>query len=386
MSKLKFALLIVFMFPCIAGAKVEHPYPRLAKYFLHPRIWDKAWVEELAKWDVVILDMEVQAEPQDIELLRKLNPDIVILAYITSEEFLPELTGEDYPLRTEILSNIKENWWLKDTQGNKISAWDDTSRMFTMSFDWSDFLAKFLDANVIKSGLWDGLFYDCVWEEVSWVNSGNIDMDNNGIKDNPESLDKEWKNRVEYLLSKTVQYLGESFLLVGNGPSRSYYHYLNGIMLEEFPAVYAGGWEGSMEHYQRCMEKARSPRVCFVASDGEKEDYRMMRFTLTCCLLGDGYFSYDRPGSHTSFWWYDEYDASLGYPKAKAYKLESGVFRRDFDKGIVFCNPTLKTQRIVLEKAFRKIKGDQEPVINDGSEVSEVTIASKDGIILLNAN
>ena len=68
------------------AATLNHDYPRLANYFLKWGI-SRAEAIELAKWDVVIVDMEAQTYlPENLKLLRQLNPNIIILAYITAQE------------------------------------------------------------------------------------------------------------------------------------------------------------------------------------------------------------------------------------------------------------------------------------------------------------
>ncbi|MDD4902835.1 MAG: hypothetical protein PHE24_06955, partial [Patescibacteria group bacterium] len=65
---------------------VQTDYPKLANYYLR---WDipNTEVDNLAKWDVLVLDMEVQHNSlANLRKLRQLNPNIIILAYITSEE------------------------------------------------------------------------------------------------------------------------------------------------------------------------------------------------------------------------------------------------------------------------------------------------------------
>jgi hypothetical protein len=68
-------------------------------------------------------------------------------------------------------------------------------------------------------------------------------------------------------------------------------------------------------------------------------------------------------------------------------KLQTGtrpdVWRRDFDAGISLVNPTDGAVTVHLGGAFLKIDGTQDRVVNDGATVTQVTIPSRDGIILL---
>jgi hypothetical protein len=49
----------------------------------------------------------------------------------------------------------------------------------------------------------------------------------------------------------------------------------------------------------------------------------------------------------------------------------------------VLVNATATTHTIPLAETFRKIAGTQVPAVNDGSLVTEVTLPSRDGIVLL---
>jgi hypothetical protein len=63
--------------------------------------------------------------------------------------------------------------------------------------------------------------------------------------------------------------------------------------------------------------------------------------------------------------------------------IDQGVWQRDFEQGRVVVNATGNTVTVPLNGEFEKIHGSQDPIINDGSIVSEITLAAKDGIILL---
>jgi len=154
-----------------------------------------------------------------------------------------------------------------------------------------------------------------------------------------------------------------------------------------------------------------------------------MRLALAFTLMGSGYFMHSPYYPGTGFngdalWWFDEYavDSSgqaidvyarpaphplvnirtdlleqgqfaatvrpglgyLGYPVTGAITLTAGVYRRDFERGIVLANFSPASVTLSLERAYRKIKGIQAPNINDGSLVASVTLPAKDAIILLN--
>lgn len=79
-------------------------------------------------------------------------------------------------------------------------------------------------------------------------------------------------------------------------------------------------------------------------------------------------------GAGTGSVWLDE---------AKLQAGSGNVWRRDFNGGIALVNATTTPQTVPLGGEFRKINGSQAPGVNDGSVVSQVILASRDGIVLL---
>ena len=164
-------------------------YPRLANYFLHWELSDFE-AEQLAKWDLIILDMEVsQNSPDKIRKIRELNPDIIILAYITSQEIMDDFIYNHLCfLRYDLKNNIDENWYLKDSDGNKLSYWPNTyllnisdgASTNSEGLRYNDYLPIFVKENILNTKLFDGVFFDNVWGDIYWASGSNIDINNDG--------------------------------------------------------------------------------------------------------------------------------------------------------------------------------------------------------------
>lgn len=118
---------------------------------------------------------------------------------------------------------------------------------------------------------------------------------------------------------------------------------------------------------------------------------RSMRWGLTLSLMTDVYYAIHLASNHDTRWWYDEYDGGegvrrrgyLGQPLSAPVKLADGLYRRDFQSGIALNNSSAASQTVQLGGAFTKLRGTQNPTLNDGSSVTSVTIPAHDGIILL---
>ncbi len=147
-----------------------------------------------------------------------------------------------------------------------------------------------------------------------------------------------------------------------------------------------GGWQAMLTWYRKTMAALGGPKLGIFGQDGSPTDFQGMRYGLTSCLMDNGYFWYNSNGTSNSVAWFDEFDANLGQavtpPPTAAW--QQGVWRRDFQNGIALVNPKGNgAQTVTLEAAFIKIKGTQVPAINDGSTVTKVTLADRDGILLL---
>ncbi|MFA6486696.1 MAG: putative glycoside hydrolase [Candidatus Magasanikbacteria bacterium] len=372
--------------------------PKLANYFLYHQITD-AQARELAKWDLLILDMEVQANsPTQLDLIKKINPDIILLAYITSEEIRDDAGTQSWtPLRRKLSQGIDHSWFILDHAGAKISIWPGTTMLNVSSLcptvngvKFNQYLAQFVAGEILSSGKWNGVFYDNGWEKLSWFTT-SADLDRDGqAETNPDS---HWQEGMKELFDTTRRISGGKYLVVTNGTSRVFRDNVNGIMSETFPA--AGGWKNVMEVY-RFQEQGvnNTPRVIVINSNtnntGSQNNYRAMRFGLLSALLGNAFYSFDHGDQdHGQTWWYDEYDVNLGEPSGPARSLtgqsyfSEGVWRRDYSHGIALVNSSATEQAVDLDGEFEKIRGTQDKTVNNGFIVDRVKLPARDGLVLL---
>lgn len=411
--QIKILLLMVglFVWPFCSSAytgTVKDTYPKIANYYLR---WDipNTEVADLAKWDVLVLDMEVQHNSlANLKKLRQLNPKIIILAYVTSEEIYYDRQDSVMGmLRNELLSGIDSSWWLKDKNGSRVSFWSKTNMLnltdgcgvSSAGLRWSDYLPKFVNSRIISTGLWDGVFYDNIWPTVSWLNGGNLDVNNSGALKTKSEIDKAWTEGNKKMLNNTRALLGNDYIVVGNSRAfEGFQPYLNGIMLESFPSPWEadGTWAGSMKSYTN-TKYFINPQVGIINSNVDNtwtmSNYRKMRFSLGSVLLGNGNFSFDYGvNDHSQTWWYDEYETMLGKAVGEPINIldknnktyKKGLWRRDFENGIVVVNSTDQNQNYAFTgEEFNKINGTQDRSVNNGAKINMVSIMGQDAVILL---
>ncbi len=401
-ARLAIIIGVVFMLgvvasPVQAKKKLPNKFPRVANYFLDPQI-SNAEAKELAQWDVVILGFENQyTSPNAFKKMRAINPDILILAYVTSEEVpIKHLKETDkkhpvYKLYNQL--NEKDNWFLKNASGDYLNFYPGT-RMLNVTTAWKKTLPKYMTKQVLKKHpkKWDGVFYDNCFNDISWIDN-KVDVNQDGKADSWKTADKQWKRGMNTIMKQTrKRNKGKLIICNSNG---EYYTSINGRLIEAFPSDFDGKWSGSMQKYYDVMNTAKKPRMVIVntvANSSDDSNYKKMRYNLTSTLMGDGFASFDQSVDfHASLWWYDEYSVGLGNPISAPFNVDTnagpddfsnGVWRRNFQQGIVLVNSSNETKKIVLEDGYEKILGTQDTTINNGKVVGAVTLNSKDGIIL----
>ncbi|PKM91394.1 hypothetical protein CVU82_02240 [Candidatus Falkowbacteria bacterium HGW-Falkowbacteria-1] len=365
-KKLKFSLFFFLFFFSILFLKnveaspdvfnkylnISNKSPKLANIFLSWEMSDED-LQKLAQWDLLILDMEYQVNsPEKILKLRQLNPNIIILAYINSQEIRNDVyLYENLTLRRKMFEAIPESWYLSFDK-SKISFWPQTwmlnSSNLGQSYDgkrWNDFLPEFVDSEIISSGLWDGIFYDNLFDSIDWLNNGNIDLNGDGQKEGATQINDAWREGNVKMLKKTRELIGYDYVVLANSSSYEPYHkYLNGRIFENFPLPFKGdgSWQSTVDSYLSIYNINVNPKFyIFNSTENNFSDFSKMHFGLLSSLFfNDVYFSFDASVSnHGQTWFYDEYNLDFSKPKNNAYKIDNNIWRRDFEYFSILLNP-----------------------------------------------
>lgn len=339
---------------------VEIPYPRTANYYLTSRISPED-AAQLAQWDLLILSPQVQdVDPSVFATLRRINPDIIILVYVSGTGVSTKPVSEAHQsMRPLSVENVPQEWDLVSSTGEKVNYWP-TGRMLNPSNNaptvngkrWNQWLPEFIDHNLYSSGYWDGVFIDEAFGVVSWLNGGDLDFNRDGVSGTKEEVDLEWQEGMNYLLGNLRAQLGSDAIIMVNGAS-NYTQFTNGRMNENVFKVSDGArdWVTDMNsYYSTLYANAYAPKIAVVNANTSNTGYlnkEQAQFALGSTLLSDGYFSYDFGDQmHLSLWWLDAYNVDLGFPKGRAYNFHdaaqstfnNGVWVRNFDNGVVVVN------------------------------------------------
>ncbi|MCR4279912.1 MAG: putative glycoside hydrolase [Candidatus Komeilibacteria bacterium] len=383
MSRLsKIIIIIVTLLSAIPiGADAfDHSNPRLANYYLRWQITEHEAVA-LAKWDLLILDMQNQfTSLSALRKIRESNPDIKILAYLTAQEVQTQhsKTTAANPWRQIYDQVNNHDLWLYDRGGKRISFWPGTNMIDVTQTEWQEWLPTFLVENILQDEAWDGVFLDNSFGGVDHLGDTSI-------------TDQEWQTAMRQLISGLRARLASDQVIVVNSSS-VYADTTQGRLYEGWPQVYGGNWRTNMIDALALREASLYPKTMILNTNTGNQytpaNYKLMRYGLSSALLLDAYFSFDYGDqNHAQTWWYDEYDLYLGKPLGEASNLagslnDYGIWRRDFDDGIVLLNSTSQDQRIKLDGEYEKIKGTQDKIVNNGRLVTSIDLPAQDGIIM----
>jgi hypothetical protein len=261
---------------------------------------------------------------------------------------------------------------------------------------------------------WDGVHSDN-WIYVigaPWFYGDQLDADRDGRVDDYDLLHRNWVaglTRVGYLLRSYLP----GKVLGGNGnwnvlPGRpgetdwrtymarpdDYLRSSNYTLLEGLE-LYSDRTDGvvrSAQEWLQYKDPRRQTRYFAILHKlpGGPTDYASLRWGDSLATIAGAYYE-AYVDSHEDRLWYDEYDGGvgvrrrhwLGAPLSPPGKLGNGVWRRDFQYGVVLNNSTSSAQTVPLGGAFQRLRGTQDPSLNDGATVTEVTIPARDGLFLV---
>ncbi len=385
--------------PAFAARGTQQP-PKLLNLYFDWQIPD-ADLQNLAKWDVVVLDMDQQVRfPDRIRRLRQLNPNIKILAYfdpssIAAARFVEESNFPGYAFAHA----IPEQWYVHrgtDRVGFWSGTWmlneTDMAPKNAQGEQPSDYIPRFIAEQIWSTGLWDGIFLDDALPGATWFAGTGLDITGDGKAEDDGTVNASWARGWSTMAKNLRNRLGKDALIMGNG-SAQYASVTNGILFENFPS---NGWTNIYKDLSSSIAKNQSPKMSAINASpnnvNNPASYQMMRFGLGTAMLGDGYYSYDFGSKdHGQTWWYDEYDANLGKPNAESVALYpdnpkgvvDGVWWRSYDRGAVLVNTLGTSQRIALDGTYERLHGTQDTVTNNGHIESVVDIAARDALLLI---
>ena len=393
-------------FPRVGGIQIGSPF----------NYNDPTYEANLARQSIMVLADYPTMTPggmsmqQAVSNIKARNPNALVFIYVNANQLHPEqaLNTTSWGPYHRQMDHMK--WWLYSDKSltQQVNAGFGTKGDYELNMtlftpkDSSgntaiEWMTRFFVSTYAKPApAIDGLFMDNVfWRpyiDGDWDRDGTVDSQTNPTV-------QSWLRQGYARYFSLVSTLMPGKYQLGNigdwgHPSSvltEYQGLVNGGVLEAYmgkswSVETWGGWANMLAEYRRVMANVVAPKLVIFNQWGSSTDYQGMRYGLGTCLLDDGYYSFtDKTAGYYGVVWFDELSQSLGAgrtPPTTAW--QKGVWRRDFDNGIVLVNPKGNgPQTVTLEAPFIRIKGSQDPVTNNGATVTTVTLQDRDGIMLL---
>jgi Hypothetical glycosyl hydrolase family 15 len=404
-------LLIAGELAALAAGKAS--FPRIMSMNIGAKNYDDVeYLDALSRPDVVILGFYPGWRGKDgkasmetvVQAIKHRNPEILIGQYtiLSETQDSKDQTSADTDRGKKL---DREGWWLLNSKGKRVQ-WTDKYNAFEANIThWTK-----PDENGLRYPEWVahrdyGIYFRAIPGFGIWYFDNALskpavktaDWNRNGRDEASNDPEIIRAHRAGHLAEwREAQGLRPDMFLMGNSDDLSSPEFsgkLHGAFLEALIGTSWSterwqGWDKMMLRYHSAIMHTIQPHIVGFNVWGKSDDYQQMRYGLASCLMNDGYFSYTDPkAGYSSVPWFDEFNVTLGKPidPSQTEQWEQGVYRRRFEYGLVLVNPGWLPKTVTIEAGYRRIKGTQAAVVNDGTAVSSITLQGKDGIVLVKA-
>ncbi len=313
--------------------------------------------------------------------VKELNPDCILLA---TNNDLGDL-GNEFP----------DPWYLHYSDGSRVSGFGGQMLNITEycpvvnhTYGNQQFNAFYPQrlADRTDYTVFDGTFFDTWWAGLgTWFpNVDNIDCDNNGVGDGMNLADARLNKGKSILINNLRNLVPGRVVLGHESPGDSL---LNGNGFEFWTNNSDASLRYNFDQLQANQDLGKSlPTVNFC--EGSRTSGSIFRWGLTAAMLFDAYHGFDEGTfAHRWSYFYDEYEAEIGYPKGPAREIKPDVWVREFDAGAVITTHAL-TPQVVSASNFQngpyyRFRGSNFPLINNGALFDTITLGVFDGILLV---
>jgi hypothetical protein len=228
---------------------------------------------------------------------------------------------------------------------------------------------------------------------VPRVNADWKRIHTNQLKTDPAIITAQRQGQAAYW--SALRAIKPGMKIIGNANNDlSYYEYkgkLNGAMQEaamgkSWSLETWAGWGKMMERYRRQLANTASPKDVFLEVRGSYTDYKLMRYGLASALLENGWFLHLPLTGTFQPKWFEEYEAPIGTPveSPPTAPKSNGIWMRKYQNGVVLVNPSKTyTRSIYVGTSYKRLKGTQDPYVNNGAYQSTVTLGPRQGLIMI---
>jgi hypothetical protein len=410
------ALLALTLAALVSPAFADYPRIAMISTGGAREYWDPAYQRDLASTDLMILSVwpgwgsgRGTTMNTVVQQIKAINPTTKVFLYTLGEGLRMPADAAWQPLADQVTAN---RWWLYQNgfsgtivpssySGHMSLNIGSQSRRNSAGQNFAQWYGNWLAAQFgTPNPAIDGFFMD----NVFWQPRVDGDWNGDGSRDSRTSSNaRTWLRQGHVQQVQTLRSRMPNKLFLANAADwgltdaviTEYNGQWNGAVYEHMlgrpnsQETWAG-WNAMMTAYRKIMAAVAAPKYVICMQGGGITDYQAMRYGLASCSLDNGYYMF----SNNADWFhdvvhFDEYDAHLGNPTSSppTSAWQSGVYRREFENGIVLVNPKGNGSRTVnLGGEFVRLRGTQVPAVNNGQVVTSVTLADRDGLFLLRRN
>ena len=335
-----------------------------------------------------------------IAAVKAKNPDCKIGQYTviteTKDDTSTGYTNRDIPLKVSAAK-----WWLRNAAGTRVQ-WTSQYDAFDIDFtEWAprdsagdrfpQWYAKRAHSKYTSLAPFDFIYSD---NAMRWSRAPKANWRRDGVDRSGQDPDVQaaWRrgqaaywNAMRNISGKPVMGNADNDLGFPEYAEQLDYAFIEGAIGKSWSFT---TWQLMWNRYVGQMKNLKNPKGAILNAFGTKTDYAKMRYGLATVLLGDGMFCYtDSVVHYSSVPWFDEYDIDPGAPKYAVGPSEplpgTTIWRRTYDNIAAYVNTGGASSTVTVPAGWRKFKGTQDPVTNNGQPVTSMSMPPKSGIILV---
>lgn len=401
--------------------QVDNKYPKISRYWQGGLSSSQEEINYFAKFDLINFQPGHIVKANFFKQLKTANPNLIMLLYKSGIS-----TGDYGGVAFEAFEDRANSSMRLQSSENPgqycICPSFPHEILYNINANqpYINVIADYLEKDMIdRLHYFDGIYWDSVgnnfWFLYDYINhnypvSCDFDLDGNdedltNVSDLALATSI-WSNGMHEQVQRAYARLGRDMYTAGNGDP-NYHQDYNGRLWEQ--NFNAGNFAehfniNNPQSFFYWQEHSLTPHINenLFANDyayGTSDFYRYHRFGMSSSVIA-GIYHDPRPyEDYVNTWWFDEFwvdpvsgqatdvrsigDGYLGEPVGLAIEISAGVWRRDFQKGIVIVNSNLTSRTVNLNGQFRYLSGTQDAIANPGGDTSVVTLAGVDGRILL---
>lgn len=418
--------------------EIKNTFPKIANFKWGNNI-NYSSSEELeyySRFNLLSISKSNQIQPEALLRIRELNPNIIILSYVTAIGYQ---NYTEYFSFSGLIERITPDMLMRNAAGQTAPNPNFPNNVVCNLYTgnaFSETLAEHIEEDMIQEGMWNGIWFDVAgssfWFLKNYITNQYVitpDLDMDGINENlSNSVDlakatQIWINGMNQLMDLTREKSGNNILLVANDADYNSDNYNGKLWEGKLDSAESGADNGPVETFMRYSDTTyfarsfpywqgttKSPHTNWNLFTNTYNPityptyhYKRHRFGFAASIISEVYhdveFSTTENGDKE---WYDEYlvdiytanptlntslgSGYLGEPISETKEFENLVWVKEFQNGIVYLNGRTSSYTFDLNNTYRYINGTQSPTVNKGGlTASSLTIDSKDGIILLRA-